>query len=80
MAYKLALLASINHIHNVFYVSLLRKYKGDHLHVLRIEDIELLDDLSYEEKSMQILDKRIKELRNKRISLVNVLRRIHKLK
>lgn len=35
VAYKLALLVNMNHIHDVFYVSLLLKYVNDPSHVLR---------------------------------------------
>lgn len=36
VAYRLALWASINYIHNVFHVLLLNKYIGELSHVLRI--------------------------------------------
>lgn len=49
VAYKLALLASMDHIQNVFYVSLVRKYVGDPSHVLRINDLKLIKYLLYEE-------------------------------
>ncbi|XP_031270941.1 uncharacterized protein LOC116129338 [Pistacia vera] len=77
MAYKLALLVSIDRIHNVFHVSLLRKYIHDPSHILQTEEVELKDDLIYEECPVQILDRKIKELRNKNVPLVKVLWRNH---
>ncbi|XP_016495284.1 uncharacterized protein LOC107814389 [Nicotiana tabacum] len=49
----------------------------DPSHVLPIESIEVNPDLTYEEEPIQILAREIKELRNKRISLVKVLWRNH---
>ena len=47
VAYKLVLLTSMDRIHNVFHVSQLRKYVTDSSHALQIEDLKLVDDLSY---------------------------------
>ena len=52
---------------------MLRRYISDPSHVLTQEPLALDPDLSYEERPVQILDKREKELRNKKISLVKVL-------
>ena len=65
VAYRLALPASMDRIHDVFHVSSLRKCLGDHSQVVNTEDIKLSEDLSYEEKPIQILDRRIKQLRNR---------------
>lgn len=52
IAYKLVLLANMIQIHNVFHVLLLCKYIVDPSYVLRVEDIKLLNYLSYEERPM----------------------------
>ena len=57
---------------------MLKKYVPDKSHVLQQELIELHEDLSYEEKSVQILDCKIKTLRNKEIPLVKVVWRNQK--
>ena len=44
------------------------------------EIIEFHLDLSYEEETVEILAREVKELRNKQIPLVNVLWRNHKTK
>ncbi|KAL5558761.1 hypothetical protein UlMin_034972 [Ulmus minor] len=73
VAYKLALPSELSTVHNVFHVSMLRKYISDPSHVLESEPIEIREDLTYEEQPVQILDKKDKALRNKVIPLVKVL-------
>ena len=73
VAYRLAMLPSLSAVHNVFHVSMLRKYVSDPSHVLSYENLELDEDLSYEEKPVQILDRKEKVLRTKTIALVKVL-------
>ena len=77
-AYRLALPPNMASVHNVFHVSMLKKYVPDESHVLEQEPIELHEDLSYEEKPVQILDRKIKDLRKKEIPLVKVLWRNQK--
>ncbi|KAL4303968.1 hypothetical protein GQ457_10G012090 [Hibiscus cannabinus] len=76
-AYRLALPPEFDKIHNVFHVSMLRRYRSDPSHVLEPEEVELNPDLSYEEEPVQILDREVKRLRNKKNSLVKVLWRNH---
>ncbi|XP_062075938.1 uncharacterized protein LOC133780074 [Humulus lupulus] len=73
VAYRLALSPSLSNVHDVFHVSLLRKYIPDPSHVLNYELIEVEQDLTYEEKLVKIIDRKEKDLRNKKISLVTVL-------
>ena len=79
MAYKLELPPSLSWIHNIFHVSMLQKYHPDPYHVLQPEDIEIDEMLTYEERPVKLLDHKVKELRNKRILLVKVLWRNHRL-
>ena len=78
MAYRLALPPDLEKIHNVFHVSMLRRYLSDLSHVVFSETIELRLDLTYEEEPVEILAREVKELRNKKIMLVKVLWRNHK--
>ena len=73
VAYRLDLPLELSKVHNVFHVSMLRKYIPDASHVLRDQPVELKDNLTYEEQSMQIVDRREHILRNKVIPLVKVL-------
>ncbi|XP_040931910.1 uncharacterized protein [Gossypium hirsutum] len=79
VAYRLALPPELQKIHNVFQVSMLRRYRSDPFHVISIEDIEIQPDLSYKEEPVEILAREIKELRNKRVPLVKVLWKSHKV-
>ena len=78
VAYRLALPPELENIHNVFHVSMLRRYKSDPSHVVSSEIIELRLDLMYEEEQIEILAREVKELQKKKISLVKVLWRNHK--
>ena len=49
VAYRLALPPDMDRIHNVFHVSMLRKYVSDPSHVLQTGQVELSDKLEYEE-------------------------------
>ena len=49
VAYELALPPHMQHIHNVFHVSMLKKYNPDSKHVIEYEPIEIQADLSYVE-------------------------------
>ena len=78
VAYRLALPPDLEKIHNVFRVSMLRRYRSDPSHVVSTETIELRPALTYEEEPVEILAREVKELRNKKIPLVKVLWRNHK--
>ncbi|KAA0067815.1 hypothetical protein IC582_019336 [Cucumis melo] len=76
-AYRLELPTELARIHDVFHVSMLRKYTSDTSHVLQVQPIELKEDLGYREEAVQILDRKEQVLRNKTIRLMNVLWRHH---
>ncbi|KAJ8771338.1 hypothetical protein K2173_026515 [Erythroxylum novogranatense] len=77
LAYRLALPPELSQIHDVFHVSMLRRYRSNPSHVIQVSDIQLRDDLSYEEIPVAILDTKDKVLRNKTVQLVKVLWRNH---
>ena len=56
VAYRLALPPDLSQVHNVFHVSMLRKYTRDPLHVIDHSEITVNEDLGYEEKPMRIID------------------------
>ena len=80
VAYRLDLPPELSKVHNVFHVSMLRKYIPDPSHVLRDQPVELKDNLTYKEQPMQIVDRREQILRNKVIPLVKVLWGNHGIK
>ncbi len=77
IAYRLALPPELDKIHNVFHVSMLKRYRSDASHVISAEEIIIQLDLTYEEEPIRILAQKVKELRNKKIPLVKVLWRHH---
>ncbi|XP_038886203.1 uncharacterized protein LOC120076443 [Benincasa hispida] len=77
VAYWLALPPSLSTVHNVFYVSMLRKYVANSSHIVDYESLHLNENLSYKEKPIQILAREVKVLRNKEIVLVKVLWQNH---
>ena len=62
VAYILALPLELEKIHNVFHVSMLRRYKSNPSLVVFSETIELSPDLMYEEKPVEILAQEVKDL------------------
>ena len=73
VAYRLELPSELSRIHNVFHVSMLRKYVSNPSHVLETPPFKLDKDLTFEVQPVGIVDQGIKELRNKTISMVKVL-------
>ena len=56
LAYRVALPLSMSKVHNVFHVSTFRKYAFYHSHVMKLEPIQIFEDLTYEEVPVQIVD------------------------
>ncbi|KAI5335343.1 hypothetical protein L3X38_025476 [Prunus dulcis] len=56
VAYRLTLPSDLSRLHDVFHVSMLRKYISDPSHVLEEQPVDLEDDLTYVEQPVQILD------------------------
>ena len=77
VAYRLALPMQLAGVHNVFHVSMLRKYEPDASHVLNWQELDLQADASYDEVPREILDTKEQVLRGKTIRLVKVLWRHH---
>ena len=77
VAYQLELPPELNRIHDVFHVSMLRRYRSDPTHVVPVAEIEVQTDLTFEEEPVQILDRDVKILRRKSVPLVKVLWRNH---
>ncbi|KAA0048478.1 pol protein [Cucumis melo var. makuwa] len=77
VAYRLALPPSLSTVHDVFHVSMLRKYVPDPSHVVDYEPLEIDENLRYTEQPVEVLAREVKTLRNKEIPLVKVLWRNH---
>ncbi|XP_015159078.1 uncharacterized protein, partial [Solanum tuberosum] len=70
VACKLALPPKLEKIHNLFHVSMLRRYRSDPSHVLPVESIEVNPDLTYNGELIRIEAREVKQLRKNRIPLV----------
>ena len=73
VAYRLALPPSMSGVHEVFHVSMLRKYTPDPAHVVDWGQIEVDTDGTFEEGPVCIVDSRDQVLRRKTVRLVLVL-------
>ncbi|KAL0546382.1 hypothetical protein IC582_016290 [Cucumis melo] len=79
VAYRLALPPSLSAVHDVFHVSMLRKYVSDPSHVVDYEPLEINENLSHTEQLVEVLAREVKMLRNREIPLVKALWRNHKV-
>ena len=73
VAYRLALPPSMSGVHEVFHVSMLRKYTPDPTHVVDWGQIEVDTDGTFEEGPMCIFYSRDQVLRRKTVRLVRVI-------
>ena len=80
LAYRLALPPELSRIHDVFHVSMLRRYRLDPSHVLKDSEVEIYEKLSYVEVPIRIVDRKIKQLRNREIPMVKVVSKNHGIK
>ena len=73
VAYRLALPPRLANVHNVFHVSMLRKYEPDPSHVLDWGDLDINEDVTYEDQPIRVLDTKDQIFRGKTIPLVKIL-------
>ena len=72
LAYRLVLPPELSQIYDVFHIFMLRIYRYDLSHIVLELELQLTEDLSYNEEPIEILDRQIKKLRNKEIPIVKV--------
>lgn len=77
VAYRIVLPPNLSGVHNVFHVSMLRKYVPDLTHVVDYQPLDIKENMAHEERPLKILEREEKELRTKKIYLVKVLWRNH---
>ena len=73
VAYDLKLPSELASIHPVFHVFMLNKFIGNLVSIILIIGLGVDDKFSYEEVSVDILDRKVKYLRNKEVASVKVL-------
>ncbi|XP_017976415.1 PREDICTED: uncharacterized protein LOC108661932 [Theobroma cacao] len=77
VAYHLALQPNLSDVYLVFYVSMLKKYVPNPLHVIQYEEVQLQNRLTYEQQPVTTLDQQVLRLCSKDISMVKVLWQSH---
>ncbi|WMV51065.1 hypothetical protein MTR67_044450 [Solanum verrucosum] len=73
VAYELELPVDLAAVHPVFHISLLKRCVGDLASMVPLESVVVKDSLSYEDVPVEILDHRVRRLRNKEVISVKVL-------
>jgi hypothetical protein len=77
LAYRIALPPDLIGTHDVFHVSMLRKYIANPDVIVEYEPLEIQEGLIYVEETVKIVDKKEQVLRIKTIPIVKVLWRNH---
>lgn len=67
-------------IHNVYHVSMLRKYVPNTSYILKDQPLEVQENLTYEEKPLLVLDRKEQVLRTKVIPMVKIMWNNHDFK
>nr|GFC70975.1 putative reverse transcriptase domain-containing protein [Tanacetum cinerariifolium] len=73
VAYKLDLPNELSRVHNMFYVSNLKKCHADEPLVVPLGGLHFDDKLQFVEEPIEIVDREVKRLKRSRISLVKIL-------
>lgn len=60
MSYRIALSLPLSNLHDMFHVSLLRRYISDPYHVIQVDDVRVGDNLTVDESSVRIEDQEVK--------------------
>ncbi|CAN1752466.1 hypothetical protein LINPERHAP1_LOCUS4749 [Linum perenne] len=77
VSYVLELASELERIHSVFHVSRLKWYLVDPSHVMQPKEVDIEQDMTYEEKLVEIMDSEVRVLRNKQIPQIKVVWRNH---
>ncbi|KAD4180551.1 hypothetical protein E3N88_29142 [Mikania micrantha] len=72
VAYRLRLPDELSGVHDVFHVSNLKKCLADESLVIPIEEIQVDEQLHFIEEPLEIMDRKVKQLRRSRIPIVKV--------
>ncbi|MCI45145.1 hypothetical protein A2U01_0066384, partial [Trifolium medium] len=73
VAYRLALPPTMSGIHDVFYVSQLRKFVPDSSVTVDLDSIELESNMTFQPQPARIVDRDVRNLRNRSIPVVKVV-------
>ncbi|WMV29862.1 hypothetical protein MTR67_023247 [Solanum verrucosum] len=73
VTYELEFPADLAAVHPVFRISLLKKCMSDPTSIVPLESVAVKDTLQYKDVPVEILDRQVRGLRNKEVTLVKVL-------
>ncbi|WMV42078.1 hypothetical protein MTR67_035463 [Solanum verrucosum] len=73
VTYELEFHNELASVHSIFHVSFLKKCVVDMTSIVPLEGLGVRENISYEEVSVEILDRKVRKLRNKEVSSVKVL-------
>ena len=59
-------------VHDVFYVSMLRRWAHKPTHEIDFSDIKVNNNVTYNEGPVRVLDREVKKLMNKEILLMKI--------
>ncbi|KAK6122003.1 hypothetical protein DH2020_044254 [Rehmannia glutinosa] len=76
-AYRLELPAPYAGMHDVLHVSRLKKYQPDPEHIITRDTPPLMENLSYTERPIRIIDQQVRQLRKREIPMVKVVWQNH---
>ncbi|XP_052874879.1 uncharacterized protein LOC128280691 [Gossypium arboreum] len=77
VVYQLELPPKLDRIHDVFHVSMLKRYCSNPIHIVPVEEVEVRPDLTFEQEPVQILDRDVKVMKRKSIPFVKMLWQNH---
>lgn len=77
MTYRIAWPPKFIGLHDIFHISMLKKYHHDRFYIISYRRLLVRLDMSYAEYPVEILDREEKVLRNRRIPMVKVMWQYH---
>ncbi|XP_040988961.1 uncharacterized protein LOC121236579 [Juglans microcarpa x Juglans regia] len=80
VAYKVALPPALSGVHDVFRISMLRKYIPDPTHIIDYEPLQIQENLTYTKEPAQIVERKEQVLWNRTIPLVKVVWNNHAIR
>ncbi|GJY74501.1 putative reverse transcriptase domain-containing protein [Tanacetum coccineum] len=72
VAYRLELPDQLSHVHSTFHVSNMKKCFSDEPLVIPLDEIQIDDKLNFIEEPVEIMDRKVKHLKQSRILIVKV--------
>nr|GEX67131.1 putative reverse transcriptase domain-containing protein [Tanacetum cinerariifolium] len=72
VAYQVELLEQLSRVYSTFHISKLKKYMADELLAIPLDEIQVDDKLNFIEEPVEIMDREVKSLKQRRILIIKV--------